>query len=62
MQLIFKHQSNSLGKYACEKLEHIKLFVAYAHPLKQFVYAPCVNMANVSWHENRTCASHIMMR
>jgi hypothetical protein len=36
--------------------------VAYAHPLKQFVYAPCVNMANVSWDEDRTCASHIMIK
>jgi hypothetical protein len=35
----------------CMKVKHIKLSMAYAHPLEQFVCAPCVNMANVSQHD-----------
>jgi hypothetical protein len=36
--------------------------MAYAYPLKQFVCAPCVNMANVSRCENKTCANHKMSK
>ncbi len=39
------------------KLEHIYVYVAYACSLEQFVCAPCVNMANVSTHDNRTYAT-----
>ncbi len=42
------------------KLEHMKVFVAFAYPLKQFVREPCVNIANVSRHDNKACASHRM--
>lgn len=44
----------------CMKLEHIKMFVAFAYPLKQFVCEPCVNITNVSKHDNKACANHRM--
>jgi hypothetical protein len=33
--------------------------MAYAHLQVQFVCAPCVYMANVSQHENKSCGRHI---
>jgi hypothetical protein len=40
------------------KLAHIYGYVAYACALKQFVFAPCVNMANVSTHDNKAYATY----
>ncbi len=42
------------------KLEHIYVYVAYACSLEQFVCAPCVNMVNVSTHDNRAYATYKM--
>jgi hypothetical protein len=46
------------ARVATYEVRTIKVYVAFAYPLKKFVCEPCVNIANVLRHDNKTCVSH----